>query len=872
MTGAEVGYRDEVSYRFVPTAAGLDALFARYEQERRLGGIGATLQRVSPQQRIDAVVAMFGLNASKGWRRIGEEPAADLWLRYLTPVLAETRESAAALAVAARAGLPGAFDPPIAGVASSSAPPPPSLRPPPSRRNAGMLIATVVAVGVAALGLYVGWEGPAPPPCSGCPAPPEPVPSPAPLPLVAPDATNDAAAAPDTRAYRAAMTITVGAVVQHGNDITPRALAAIYAGESDSAAAPAAFLAAMLRQWSLRADAPIPRDAGGVRALTHYAAVDAAIESGTMPSTIGTADQESALDDTQRQILARFANGAPVGPPRPAAVVTWPPWLPWLAFLPAALTLAWAVASLPRALSASLVNPEVGARGQPVSLPVEGLLVTTPPPQRKLARQISWREPGSSRRMNVERSIRATLARGGFLTAVPLRRPRSAEYVFLVSRLRRDDVERDRVSRFIDALSRGGLALTVYDYDPDPSRLIPRRPGDDDAATPQAGIGLRGLRERHAEARLVLVTDGAELVDFFTQRPRRSLTDELAAWPARMLLTPTPMAEWGERELNLAQALGALVGRATPDGFRDLALAFGERPSRPPRLPPAAADDEAGFPTRLVAWLEAMDRLIGPDDVAPRPDPVRFDDPMLRSDAPLPPADTQALVEALRGWLGPRGFLWLAACAAYPQLRFDITLYLGLKIAVPLGPMRMPLYDEALLARLTLLPWFRLGRMPPWLRRALFDALPVTAREWARAAVDTMLNGEPPFSRQATPAAAARLPIWRPEARGLDVPPDAVMAELTGRAADDLAPSLRNVAFRTVFRERFLDLAASRCRVVLPVLLWCAVAWWIWPASDTSTPATGAWLPLLCYGAATVAAAVALMLIGRRSRRAGAPA
>jgi hypothetical protein len=88
------------SHRFIPSAEGLVDLFRRYEEERSLGGMDSALQRVSPGQRIDTIVTILGLNAAGGWRRAEGESAEQLWLRYLTPVLAETRESGAALAFA----------------------------------------------------------------------------------------------------------------------------------------------------------------------------------------------------------------------------------------------------------------------------------------------------------------------------------------------------------------------------------------------------------------------------------------------------------------------------------------------------------------------------------------------------------------------------------------------------------------------------------------------------------------------------------------------------------------------------------------------------------------------------------------------------
>ena len=112
---------------------------------------------------------------------------------------------------------------------------------------------------------------------------------------------------------------------------------------------------------------------------------------------------------------------------------------------------------------------------------------------------------------------------------------------------------------------------------------MPRR-GDE---TFSPSFDLRGLRERHPDARLVLVTDGTELVDYFTLKPLPFVAEELAKWPARMLLTPVPMAEWGEREMNIADALGGLSGvrRRTASATSPLPSATGRcsRPARSPR-------------------------------------------------------------------------------------------------------------------------------------------------------------------------------------------------------------------------------------------------------------------------------------------------
>lgn len=884
------------SYRFVPAADRLERLFALYEQARHAAGIGATLQRVSPGQRIDAIVVMLGLNAAAGWRRIGEESAESLWLRHLTPVLAETREAAAALASAVAQCLPGTFEPPIGYTPHTEPgprlpePPAPAAQPAAWRRKLSLwteearrllldrrtiagivLLATAAAVAVVLLrpaqddvaGTESGtgvetvvYEGPGSGSGGGTGS------------GSSPNETSDQA-----NRYREALALTLGTAQQGNREITPRELARAYAGESDMQPEPAVFLSAMLREWPLPADLPIPRDASGQWALQLYAAAFVGVETGTpiagpLPEFQGSSGRDRRL----QQALASFSDGVQAGAePRIATPETWPAWLRWLVFLPLLPVLGWSIATFVPAVQANLVNAARKATGIQAFLPVDAMAVQTAlPPERRLGRQIGWSEPVGGRRLHGERSVRATIRRGGYLTPVVRMKQQSAAYVFLVPRRHRDDHERDRASRLIEALERGGVPLDVYDYDPDPRWLQARavRSSMEHAGTPATGaerrpavqkLDLRGLRERHPDARLVLVTDGAELVDYFTRRPHPFVSEELATWPMRVLLTPTPLEEWGEREMNLADALGAPVGRATVEGFRSLAKAFGERRANLPRpVPIPASAGPADMVARLVNWLSASAGFAGHRDTVPaRPHLLRFDDPALTSDAEPPAEEREALVAALRGWLGPAGFQWLAACAAYPKLHFAVTLYLGLAMTVRLGPVSRPVYDEALLAQLTLLPWFRTGRMPPWLRRTLFAALPDGQRDRARAAVDRMLNE----SREAT---RTELPIWRPERGGLDVPPDAVMAELMMRDVSDVTPVLRGEAFSRLFGSPARRALLLRAGLVAGTALWCLAAYWFWPAPEAAPHPNGAWLPLIVFAALTVLLAVPAAALGRR--------
>jgi hypothetical protein len=868
---------DQTTYRFVPTADRLDRMFRAYEDERRASGIGTTIYRISPQQRVDTIATILGLNAARGWRRIGGEGPKAVWLRHLRPVLAETRESAAALAsIIEKTELPGAFEPwfgeaPIPEAVAPEPEPIPTAPQPPAWRIALSAIAErvrraltpmrlFIAAIVALLAILTGialQSSSSTTTTTGN--------STAETPIVEPRQVGDIVRTPEfdsakpaseraTSAYLNAHNLAIEAFEERNEDITPRELAQVFAGESDVIDEPAIFLVAMLRQWPWPADLPIPLTPAGDFAIRQYAAVAASLESGLPIDEIEPLTDPSTLRQPE---LTEGFRGTTNATARASSAETWPTWLPYLAFLPLLPVLVWAVWTFPGALRAGLRNAGTGTTGTPTRLPLAPLAETAGRAPRSLVRQLSRRDAFPGRRLHAARSVLATLRRGGFLTLVMRPSLRTVDFVFLVARRHRHDHERDRVMRMIDALKRGGVPLFAYDYDPDPRVITPLELSDEDPrdhGRRQTRLDLRALHERHPDARLVLVTDGRELVDYFTQRPLPVIMEELRLWPSRMLLTPTPVADWGEREMNLSQALDTLIGRATAEGFHDLAIAFSQQARQIHRRALArgkdSAADEYDYVSRIHAWLTIAEALVQRDTVGPRPDAIRFDDPALVSDAVPPAAYQEACVAALKSWLSRSGFFWLAACAAYPQTRLNITLYLGLALTFTTRAGARPLYDERTLAQLSLLPWFRIGRMPEWLRRLLFESLSDDARARVRAAVDRMLKGEPAMASGR--ARRFDVTVWRPENRGLDLPPDAVMADMMLTKRSDLVPIIRGELFSEVFRDHLRGALGRRLAVVLMTLTWCLVGWWLWPASEEAPHATGAWLPLIGLIAATI--------------------
>jgi hypothetical protein len=236
-------------------------------------------------------------------------------------------------------------------------------------------------------------------------------------------------------------------------------------------------------------------------------------------------------------------------------------------------------------------------------------------------------------------------------------------------------------------------------------------------------------------------------------------------------------------------------------------------------------------------------------------------------DLPPAPAVIATIRRDLYLWLGPRGFLWHAGCAIYPQLRSDLTVHIGRVLRVGPGADAPVLYrdtpdDRRLLDRMTALPWFRAGRMPEWLRKDVLAALEPDDRERASAVVRELFTGG---SGRTGPLA-----IWWPRTGALAMPPDAVMvnALMGGR---DRTPS-------AVLPERERELAAGAQRAVLTQELSNALVaglasiglWYFAPDFAASPHALGAWFPLFAYASACLVT-FGLLLLMRRALPATRP-
>ncbi|MGP0068360.1 MAG: hypothetical protein ACLQGP_32780 [Isosphaeraceae bacterium] len=280
------------------------------------------------------------------------------------------------------------------------------------------------------------------------------------------------------------------------------------------------------------------------------------------------------------------------------------------------------------------------------------------------------------------------------------------EHLALVDRVSLRDHQADWADALLDRLSAEQVALVRFEYSGDPRACYPRR-------GPGPPWSLRELSARYPGHRLLVFTDGEALLDPLTGRAA-SWLDQFASWEVRCAITPIPRENWGGREAEL-EASGFLVEPATTQGLEALAG----------RIAAAGGSPRSEPPTDGAEPVPPMPRAL-------RSDPLRW----LES-TPPPVDELRRLMRDLR-WYLQEDFDWLAACAVYPELRWDLTLELGRVLAAADGRARPSLGG---LSRLSRLPWFRHGSMPDWLRLCLLHGLDPGRRAKVLDALGQLLLG-----------------------------------------------------------------------------------------------------------------------------------
>ncbi len=396
----------------------------------------------------------------------------------------------------------------------------------------------------------------------------------------------------------------------------------------------------------------------------------------------------------------------------------------------------------------------------------------------RIAQQLCKPIQSSSHQIDVEATVEKTIQAGGWFKPVSGFLKILPEYLVLVDRNSFKDHQSHLVNALVNRLITQGVPVTRYYFDADPRLCYPEQ-----KLLPPCS--LAELAERYPCRRLMIFSDGHGLVD--------TLSGELfpwfsqfSTWARRALFTLESAEEWGYRERLLSNT-DFPVMPATEAGLNTLAEYLNDD-ALPfyPYVPSNETDDHtAQYPALL------------------REPPYRW----LDRHAP----ETEEITELLgqvRTYLGGKAYYWFSACAVYPQLHWQLSLYLGYQLKDSEGKYHI---DEASLIRLVRLPWFRHGYMPNWLREKLVKDLSLNQEQEIRNALQSLLVSASPYN----PLRDLRLEFAKDP--GLAGSAKRLFANALKRAKKN--SPLRDYVFQTFMEDRLAVKAPKWLRAVSSPLL-----------------------------------------------------
>lgn len=313
------------------------------------------------------------------------------------------------------------------------------------------------------------------------------------------------------------------------------------------------------------------------------------------------------------------------------------------------------------------------------------------PIQEEALLALRTRQLGLGETLDVRASLQATVEAGAIPTFRFHARSQAPQYLFLIE----EKSSRDHYARYFGAwaaeMARRDINAECYYYRRSPQKCW-RSYQDRDSHR-----SLTQLLSVYSDYRVVIVGEAKGLFDLRSGKPA-AVMQLLDSAQKKALLSSQPSTLWGNAERAVGERMPVLPANA--EGFLQLSYIWAED--------------------------EALPKLSVRSKLDPEP-PVWPVDPMEEEHT-----DWSELLKELRPYLGHSGMQWLAACALYPEMEWELTLNLGRVMGF--------YYDEALGLRLFRLPWLRQGELPEGLRAALYHELDEEQRSAGLSYLTSLLS------------------------------------------------------------------------------------------------------------------------------------
>jgi formylglycine-generating enzyme required for sulfatase activity len=291
--------------------------------------------------------------------------------------------------------------------------------------------------------------------------------------------------------------------------------------------------------------------------------------------------------------------------------------------------------------------------------------------------------------LDVDATVDKTIQSGGWFTPITGTIKIRPQYLALIDRTTFNDHQTQLINSLINQLVADDVLVTRYYFDTVPRRCYPQQ-------SKQAPFTLPELAQHYPDHRLLIFSDGNGLVNPITGKVVNWI--EQFSWSQKALFTLESPDQWGYRE-QILDGADFLILPANEEGLQGLVEQINTGTWQPEPTDSFAGEFPEYLQERPRRWLEHH---------AP--------------DAPV----LIELLKQVRNFLGDAAYYWFSACAIYPELRWQLTLYLG---------EQLKSLTVERLAKLARLPWFRYGYMPDWLREQLIKELSLPQEREIRAAL-----------------------------------------------------------------------------------------------------------------------------------------
>lgn len=281
------------------------------------------------------------------------------------------------------------------------------------------------------------------------------------------------------------------------------------------------------------------------------------------------------------------------------------------------------------------------------------------------------RADDASRLIDLPETVRATIRGAGMAEFRLKQQTRPPEYLMLVDRRNAHDHQARLYDDLYRILLQNEVLAERFFFDGDIKICINEQHPE--------GLSIDELLFRFPGHRLLIIGSARQ---FFSTNTGglAPWTKAFSKWKERALLSTLPAGEWGRRERALAELFR--FAPASLSGLGSLIEAFeADTEQRAPQL-----DRLASLSTAVPVLLEGGDLLQTLEK--------HFPDPSTRT--------------------------WLATCALWPELHYDLTLWLGQWLGQESG---QPVATMQRFSDLLRLPWFANGEMPDYARAVLLDWL-----------------------------------------------------------------------------------------------------------------------------------------------------